>query len=282
MRCAWQSFIDLLPLWMREFVDKQGRDTLEELRLRMNAPPIMKLKNSSIVMSRAVTADDLTFCINMVTKYSPWSVSTASKCYYTAPGGHRIGLCGNVAVSNGQAVGVRDLTSLCIRVARDFPGIAKELAKITGSVLILGKPGSGKTTLLRDYIRQLSMNNQNNITVVDERQEIFPYFKGSFSFDTGLNTDVISGCDKATGIEAALRNTGPSVIAVDEITAVDDCTALLRAGWCGVDLVATAHAGSRRDLFSRPVYRPLVESHLFERLLIMHSDKSWHIERMNQ
>lgn len=282
MRCAWRSFIDLLPLWMRDFVDQQGRDTLQELRLRVNAPPLLRLKDSTLTMSRSVASEDLIFCVNMVTKYSPWSVSTAPKCYFTAPGGHRVGLCGIVSVSNGQVVGVRNVTSLCIRIARDFPGIAKEMSCLSGSVLILGKPGSGKTTLLRDYIRLLSTNCDNNVTVVDERQEIFPYFGGAFCFETGKNTDVISGCDKATGIEAALRNTGPSTIAVDEITAADDCAALLHAGWCGVDLIATAHAGSRSDLFTRSVYRPIVESHLFDHLLIMHPDKSWHIERMIQ
>ena len=282
MRCAWQSFIELLPVWMREYVDKQGRDNLQELRLRVNAPPMLKLKTGTELMSRSVITEDISFCINIVTRYSPWSASTASKCYYTAYGGHRIGLCGNVMFSNGQAHGVRDITSLCIRVARDFHGIARDVGKIDGSVLILGQPGSGKTTLLRDLIRQLSADRNESITVVDERQEIFPYFQGSFCFDTGLNTDVISGCDKSTGIEAALRNTGPTRIAVDEITAAADCEALLRAGWCGVNLIATAHASSKADLYSRPVYRPIVESRLFNQLLIMHPDKSWHRERMSE
>lgn len=282
MRCVWQPFIELLPMWMREFVDKHGSDTLQELRLRINAPPLLKLHTGSITMRRSVTAEDLQFCINMITKYSPWSVSTASQCFYTAPGGHRVGLCGNAAVSHGQVVCIREVTSLCIRIARDFPGIAHRLAGLTGSVLILGKPGSGKTTLLRDYVRMLSVEQNNSITVVDERQEIFPYYNGSFCFDIGVNTDVISGCSKASGIEAALRNTGPSTIVVDEITAAEDCEALMRAGWCGVNLIATAHAGSKNDLFSRPVYRPIVKSHLFDHILIMHSDKTWHIEGMEQ
>lgn len=280
MRCAWQSFIELLPIWMRDFVDKHGQDTLQELRLRINAPPQLKLKQGVVTMNRSVTSDDLNYCIEVATKYSPWSVSSASKCYYTAQGGHRIGLCGNVLVSNGQVVGVQELSSLSIRVARDFPGISKSLSELRGSVLIVGQPGSGKTTLLRDYVRQLSLDDKNSITVVDERQEIFPFVDGSFCFPVGINTDVLSGCSKASGIEAALRNTGPTVIAVDEITANEDCTALVRAGWCGVDLIATAHAGSRDDLFCRPVYKPLVETHLFENLLIMHPDKSWHVERL--
>ena len=280
MKCAWQSLINLLPIWMRKFVDEQGRETLQELRLRMNAPPQLHLKDKTISMSRAISVDDMNFVINMVTQYSPWSVFSVSKLYYTAPGGHRIGLCGHVTQTNGQTSGIRELTSLCIRVARDFPGIAKSLADIKGSVLILGKPGSGKTTLLRDCIRQLSL--KNSITVVDERQEIFPCNNGIFCFDIGSNTDVISGCSKSEGIEAALRNTGPTIIAVDEITAQSDCDSLMNAAYCGVDLIATAHAASSKDLHLRSVYRPLVDSRLFDHLLVMHPDKSWHIERIKQ
>ena len=282
MRCAWQSFIDLLPDWMREFVVNNGKDSLQELRLRVNMPPQLKRNDGPVFMSRAVTNKDLNYCINAVTQYSPWSVATAANCYYTASGGHRIGICGNVIISNGQVVGMRELTSLCIRIARDFPGIAKPLSGLSGSLLIVGKPGSGKTTMLRDLIRQFSVHRHECVSVVDERQEIFPFYNGSFCFDTGLNTDVISGCKKSEGIEAVLRNMGPSVIAVDEITAINDCSALRAAVGCGVNLIATAHAESKEDLIRRPVYKSLIDAELFENLLIMHPDKSWHLERIEQ
>ena len=78
----------------------------------------------------------------------------------------------------------------------------------------------------------------------------------------------------------ALRCMGPSTIAVDEITEEEDCNALIRAGWCGIDLIATAHAGSKQDLFGRKIYAPIIQSRLFSTLVILHEDKSWHIERM--
>ena len=70
------------------------------------------------------------------------------------------------------------------------------------------------------------------------------------------------------------------ITSVDEITEEEDCDALLNAGWCGVDLLATAHAADREDLFHRPVYRPIIDSHLFDTLVIMQPDKSWRAERM--
>lgn len=280
MICAWDAFVSMLPIWMRDFVDKQGRDNLQELRLRLNKPPALVLGDQIVFMQRSVSKEDLDFCINVATKYSPWSIPSGVQGYYTAPGGHRIGICGVVSPPqcDGQASVIQILTSVCIRVSRDFPGIANKLSDISGSVLIIGAPGCGKTTFLRDYVRLLS--NRLFVSVVDERQEIFPQFQGMPFFDTGIHTDIIYGCSKEHGITIVLRNMSPKVIVVDEITAKDDCYALLRAGWCGVELVATAHAGSKRDLFTRSVYRPIVESNLFQHLVVMHPDKSWHVERI--
>lgn len=281
MRCAWDAYLNLLPGWMRQEVDRQGRDKLLELRLRLGLPPELILPKGSVWLQKSVTADDLSFCINSASRYSPWNAETIAQGYLTAPGGHRIGLCGEATQQNGMMTGIRRTSSLCVRVARDFPGIAADAAGITGSILILGKPGSGKTTLLRDLIRQRSERGPGSVAVVDERGELFPQIHGTSCFTTGRRTDILTGCNKSQGIDAVLRTMGPECIAVDEITAEADCHALVHAGWCGVHLLATAHAANRFDLTSRPVYRTLVNTKLFHTLLIMLPDKSWRMERMD-
>ena len=280
MRCAWQAFLNLVPVWMREVVDKQGRDSLLELRLRLNSPPMLITNNNKIWLNRLTSQEDIQFCINVGSKYSPWSATTIANGYITASGGHRIGVCGEVITDGKQIKGIRTATSLCLRVARDFPGIAREVNQYNGSILIIGAPGCGKTTLLRDVVRQRSNSNYGVVGVVDEREEIFPRNNGLMCFPIGKNTDVLAGCGKAQGIEMLLRNVTPSTIAVDEITAKEDCEAMLHACWCGVKLVATAHAGSRNDLFSRPIYRPLIDNGIFDTVLILNEDKSWRTERM--
>jgi stage III sporulation protein AA len=113
--------------------------------------------------------------------------------------------------------------------------------------------------------------------VVDEREELFPPGCG---FDTGPRTDILSGCRKATGIDMVLRTMGPELIAMDEITSTEDCDALEQALWCGVRLVATVHAASKRDLLGRSIYSKLVRSGLFDTLIVLQRDKSWSMERM--
>lgn len=281
MRCAWQAYINLIPVWMRKRVDELGREELQELRLRLGAPPELILKGRRVWLDKPICAEDLRFCVNMASKYSPWSAMSVAKGYITAPGGHRIGICGDAVVHNGNMTGIRTITSINLRVARDFPGVAAKTIDYTGSVLIIGRPGSGKTTLLRDMIRQRSDRGSGFIAVVDEREEIFPRNGDGICFPVGRHTDVLSGCRKAEGVEIVLRNMTPETIAVDEITALEDCCALIQAGWCGVNILATAHAGSRQDMISRPVYQPILESGLFDTLVILHPDKTWHSERMN-
>lgn len=274
MKCAWQELMAVLPPWMAKELHTPEREALQELRLRLGKPPELIGGSGSRWLNRTVTADDLNFCINTASRYSPWAAQSAAQGYITAPGGHRIGLCGQAVVQGGEMSGIRIPTSLCIRVARDFPGIGEEASRRKGSILLIGPPGSGKTTLLRDIVRQISKSE--TVAVVDERGELFPE-----GMNRGIRMDVISGCPKEWGIDAVLRTMGPEVIAVDEITAEADCDALLRAGWCGVRLLATAHAASVRDLRCRKVYAPLIANRLFDHILVLSRDKSWHEERMD-
>ena len=278
MICAWQEFRRLLPPDLRQQVDKQGKDKLQELRLRIGYKPELVMQERSAWIEKKTDKQDIRFIINAVSQYSPWSVNSMASGFATAPGGHRIGFCGDVITQNGVITGIREVLSLCMRVARSFPGISGD--GLSGSVLIIGKPGSGKTTLLRDLIRQRSEQGSGSVCVVDERCELFPLAQGAPCFDPGPRTDILSACNKAKGVMMLLRTMCPNTIALDEITAEEDSDALLNAGWCGVELLATAHAADRNDLVHRPVYRSIVTNRLFDTLVIMQPDKSWRAERM--
>lgn len=271
MICAWKELLALLPQWMRQDVDKHGQKTMQELRLRVNAPPELIIGPYSVWLDRCASSEDLAFIVNTASRYSPWAAETVAQGYITAQGGHRIGICGEVVCHQCKVTAMRYVDSLCIRVARDFPGISKGIPD-SGSLLILGAPGWGKSTLLRDFVRSLAQNK--TVAVVDERGELFPG-----GIPRGRRMDVLSGSSRQEGIDRVLRTMGPEYIAVDEITAKQDCEALLRAHGCGVGLIATAHASSMEDYRKREVYKPLRESGVFDTVVLLNRDRQWHVER---
>lgn len=262
-----------MPAWLRCETDRLGKDALQELRIRIRFPPELVLSGKSIWLSREASEEDLNYIINTASRYSPWAASGISSGYLTAPGGHRIGLCGDVACREGVPTMIRQPDSLCIRICRDFPGISSGLSIQNGSILILGAPGWGKTTLLRDAARKIA--EKDTVAVVDERGEVFP--KG---LQRGKRMDVLTGCPKPRGIDMVLRAMSPQWIAVDEITGAADCLAIRNAVGCGVRFIATAHASSKQDLYQRPIYRPLTQSGLFDTLCVLKPDKSFSLERM--
>ena len=280
MRCHWQELINLLPGWLKEPVDRLGKENMQELRLRVNLPPEIKTLSGTKTLDRLVTKTDIEFCLNMATRYSPWTASCITEGFVTAVGGHRIGICGDCVNDGNKFKNIGSVTSLCIRVAREYSDISGSLYHNKGSFIIIGSPGSGKTTLLRDLIRKISNHENEAVAVVDERRELFPNLAGKFLFDRGKCTDVLSGCKKGIGLEMAIRTMSPTVVAVDEITDPIDCNALCRASHCGVRLLATAHAGCREEFYTRPIYQPLLEHSVFDRLIIMQPDKSWQEEKI--
>ena len=272
MICLWQEFLNIIPPWLRREMGVQEQQKLQELRLRVGAPPELNFGQKSLWLNRIVSQEDIAFCVNSASQYSPWASETVAQGYLAAPGGHRVGLCGQGVVKQGVLAGLRDISSVCIRVARDFPGVAEGIAD-SGSILILGAPGWGKTTLLRDLIRRRAQ--RECVCVVDERGELFPG-----TFPRGRKMDVLQGVSKQEGMEMLLRTMGPDCIAVDEITSAEDCEAIVRADGCGVKLLATAHAGSIEEFLGRKVYTPLIHGGIFDKIIQLQRDKSIREERV--
>ena len=112
MICAWNELLKILPTNIRTDVDRLGRDTLQELRLRLGKQPQLVLGRENCWVDYQITDADLAFVVSTASKYSPWAASTTTQGYLTAPGGHRIGLCGDAVISDGNMKGIRKLTSL--------------------------------------------------------------------------------------------------------------------------------------------------------------------------
>ena len=273
MICAWKQLLSVLPPQIREQVDCTGRETMQALRLRLDAQPEMVTGAGSVWLKGTVKAEDLNYIVNSASRYSPWCASTMRYGYITAPGGHRIGICGDAVIHPDATGTFQRITSVCIRTARDYPGIADKILDTWKSILIIGAPGWGKTTLLRDLARKIARDRV--VCVVDEREELYPD-----GIQRGKRMDVLHGFPKPQGMDMVLRTMGPDYIAVDEITAEADCTGLIHAANCGVRLIATAHASSMQDLTRRELYQSLLERKIFQSVVLLRKDKTYSVERM--
>ena len=286
MNVCWKELLALLPPAVRcEIIprEREWRDELLEVRLALGRSPRLVTRSGEVLLEGlTVGTAELSFCVNHVSGFSAYAASGSAQGYLTARGGHRVGLCGQAVVQNGEITGLKELSSLCIRVARDVQGIAGRLLPWAemGSVLLIGPPGSGKTTLLRDLIRNISDERRESISVVDERGEIFPMWSGASEFYPGKRTDILTGAPKARGMEQVLRAMGPQWIAVDEITSLEDCRAMEQCGYCGVRFLATAHGAEVQDLSQRPVYRSLTATGIFRSVAVLRPDRTYRIERL--
>lgn len=283
----YQQAAALLPLrWQRlcRQVPEEQQAEAEELRLRAGQTLTLLLRGGEVPAARerpypVVTQTELEQLCDGVTDYSRYAAAdTLSRGYLTARGGFRIGVCGTAVLRDGVNTNLRDISSVTIRIAREQPGLSTEVLPQLFregsfcSTLLLAPPGLGKTTLLRDLIRRLSDGEGHpplRVGIADERGELAAMWNGMPQLQVGRRTDVMDGCPKGTGLLMLLRGMNPQVLAADEITASEDCAALLAAANCGVSLVCTAHAADLADLERRPLYRPLLENHCFQKLVVL-------------
>ena len=221
---------------------------LIEIRLRINKPLTLISKDKIVnVKECIVSKQDISDTFNLITGYSAYAFENQIKNgYISVPGGHRIGLGGQVIFEQGQVVTIKNIGFLNFRISHEIKGcgmsVYNKIKNNIGSILIISPPGLGKTTLLRDLIRILS--SDYNISVVDERNEISGSYLGEPTNDLGINTDVIYDSPKYIGIIHCIRSLNPSIVAVDEIGTQEDINAIKTALNSGVMVFATIHSDS--------------------------------------
>ena len=248
----------------------------EELRLRVGQPMTVLLPEGEWMIDAGagtVRQAELEQLVDQVTEYSRYAAATMGRGYVTGNGGFRVGLGGTAVMERGRCIDLRDISSACVRIAREKTGISDDLMDkiapdgVPENTLIIAPPGAGKTTILRDIIRNLSNGTgkilPQRVAVVDERSELAAVFHGEPQLDVGCHTDVIDGCPKAEGIMMMLRSVGPQVIAVDEITAREDIQAMEMASRCGVKLLASIHAADVRELQEKHLFSTLLAGRVF-------------------
>ena len=275
-------FLSLLPEPYRKEIRSSDLQGIVEIRLRVGQPLLLRSFDSEKWILPNVPASMLEELLSRVCGHSAYAhQETLRRGYVTMEGGHRIGISGTVALNCGEVSALVQPSTMVFRVARQVPGCADGVMKsVRNSTLVVGPPCSGKTTLLRDMIRQISDHTGQRVSLVDERGEIAAVLNGVPQMEVGCRTDVLTNIPKGQGLLWAIRALNPQWIAVDEITAPNDIQALEYASYCGVRLLATAHAEDVQDLYRRPLYQRLMEKRIFQSVVVIGKDRSYTIQEV--
>jgi stage III sporulation protein AA len=276
--------VKMLPASLRQLVMLLGQDrcrTIEELRLREGQALSYVAAGREWTPlewdAHIVTAREISWVLEAAGHGSMHAVLEQYKHgFLSVEGGHRIGICGSVAMKQGEIINFRTISSLSIRFCHEVLGIAEpilpelmEKGRLQNT-LIFSPPGGGKTTLLRDMIRCVSDGlglDALRVGVADERGELCGMYQGRPQRNVGKHTDIIDGCSKSQALLMLLRGMNPQVLAADEITAPEDLHAAEEIAGCGVTFLATAHGAEPEEIHLRPIYRELMKREIFNRFV---------------
>ncbi len=277
--------IDIYNILKNIFEDnKIIRENIEEIRIRVQKPIILKLRYEDVVLNHIVDQREILQTLEKICENSIYAYKNQiCEGFITVKGGHRVGITGTAVEENGKIINLKYVTSLNFRIARQVLNcsnkIIKEILDIENhtifTTLIVSPPGKGKTTILRDIIRRISNGIENlnfkgkTCGVVDERGEIAAMYKGIPQNDVGMRTDVIENVSKYKGMKILIRTMAPEIIACDEIGSKEDVEAIKEATTAGIKGIFTMHGRNIEDVKNNREIYQLVENKQIEKIVFI-------------
>ena len=277
---AGQDIIEVIPRKYRPLLEQSLRGswhTLQEERFRIGQAVEWYDGKKHRIDATRVTRMDMKEMMDYMSGYSLYAFEDEiAKGYLTIPGGHRVGVAGQVVVEEGKVKYIQNISFANIRISHEKIGCADKILPYLWqenrikNTLIIAPPRCGKTTILRDLTRKISGEYaKKNVVVVDERSEIAGCYRGEPQKDVGPRTDVLDRCPKAVGMMMAVRSLSPEVLVVDEIGGKQDILALQEVLKCGCSVIATAHGEKWEEWKRRPDMQELFEKRYFECYILL-------------
>ena len=265
--------LSFLPDKLKNAILRLGIDKVTEIRIRCFCPVLVIVDGKKTVLDKFVLSScDIDKIVLTVCKRSIYSYEEQIKQgYIMTDCGLRIGLSGEAVISNDKISTIKNFNSLCVRIPHNLSGVSSEFFNSVykgGSVLVVSPPGAGKTTFIRDFIKNLSSKSQKNVIVVDERNEI-ACKTGDRHFNLGTTVDVLTYFNKSFGLNQAIRTLNPDVIVLDELVSKIDLNDVITAIYGGVDVVATIHAKSIKELSRRKFAKEIISVKPFDYYVII-------------
>lgn len=235
---------------------------LDEIRLIADGRSSVVYQRENYYLSYKISAAEMENLLSVICSGGTYAYRDSIKQgFLPLEGGIRLGISGTARYDGGELVGISHPRSMIFRLPLSRCDFEERLFRLFGSsvkggTLIYSPPGVGKTTALRALAGKISKTKR--LCIIDER--------GEFSGADLPYASVLSGYEKALGIEIALRTHSPEVIMVDELGAAD-AEALSAVILGGIPVIATAHGGCVEELLNKPSTGELIRLGTFKNFI---------------
>lgn len=291
-----EEVLSFLPEKIQAKIRENSEDklqTIEEIRLRLERPIILKYADGEKVIKYSVNIEEIVSCLQAICENSIYTYQNQiAEGFVTIKGGHRVGISGSGVMEKGKIININHIYSLNFRIARQVIGSGNKVLKYILDVdknniyntLIVSCPGAGKTTIIRDIVRQISTGIKEikflaiNVGVVDERGEIASLYRGAPQNEIGIKTDIIDNVPKNLGMKMLIRSMVPKVIVADEIGSNEDIEAIKYAICSGCKGLFTAHGSSFEDISLNPIIKNLIATNIVERIIFLDEENKGKIK----
>ena len=120
-----QEIVNYFPINIRELLLRsfeqniQIQENLQEIRIRVMKPIMLRLRNQDVIIQYLVTTQEVLQTLEKLCENSIYAYKNQiCDGFITIKGGHRIGLTGTAVIENNKIINVKYVTSLNIRIAR--------------------------------------------------------------------------------------------------------------------------------------------------------------------
>ena len=157
-----EQILKYFPINIKNMIEKElenKNENLEEIRIRVQKPIVLKFNSSEKIIKYLITQEEILNILQYVCENSIYSYQKQiSEGFVTIDGGHRVGISGSCVIENDKVININYINALNFRISRQVIGASEKLLENvldveTNSIrntLIVSPPGCGKTTILRD------------------------------------------------------------------------------------------------------------------------------------
>ena len=99
-----------------------------EIRVRVNRPIIIRLRNIDIIAKYKLTEKDMLYIMEKICENSLYAYKEQiCQGFITIKGGHRVGITGTCVIENEKICNIKYITGLNFRIAREIKGCSQSI-----------------------------------------------------------------------------------------------------------------------------------------------------------